>query len=135
MADKGAGVFETRLLRPAKPGKDESWSFLVLPKSASDILPRRGRTTVDGSLNGCPFQATLEPDGQLSHWLRVDEKLRLAAGAEVGDTVSVRIAPANPEPEPQPPEDLGEVARLESALGSLVDRIPLRRPGSPGDLE
>ena len=60
-------------------GVPQVLSGLVLPKSASDILPRRGRTTVDGSLNGCPFQATLEPDGQLSHWLRVDENLRLAA--------------------------------------------------------
>ena len=130
MADQGAGVFETRLLRPAKSGKDESWSFLVLPKSASDTLPRRGRTTVDGSLNGRPFQATLEPDGQLSHWLRVDEKLRLAAGAEVGDTVSVRIAPADaePEPEPQPPEDLGEVlAGCPAALATWNETTTIAR--------
>ena len=128
MADQGAGVFETRLLRPAKSGKDESWSFLVLPKSASDTLPRRGRTTVDGSLNGRPFQATLEPDGQLSHWLRVDEKLRLAAGAEVGDTVSVRIAPADAEPEPEPPEDLGEVlAGCPAALATWNETTTIAR--------
>jgi hypothetical protein len=61
--------FKARLLRPAKPGKDQSWAFLILPKAASDTLPRRGMTTVEGTLNGHPFQATLEPDGQLSHWL------------------------------------------------------------------
>jgi len=61
--------FEAKLLRPAKPGNDTSWAFVALPRAASEPLPRRGRTTVDGTLNGHPFQATLEPDGQLSHWL------------------------------------------------------------------
>jgi len=99
-------TFETQLLRPAKPKKgDEAWTFLILPKSASDILPRRGRTTVDGRLNGQPFTATLEPDGQLSHWLKVSEDLRKASGAEVGDTVSVEIAPAKEQLEPEVPAD------------------------------
>ena len=77
-------TFKTKLLRPAKPGNDGSWAFLVLPKTASNQLPRRGRTTVTGTLNGYPFQATLEPDGQLSHWLKVSEQLREAAGAAIG---------------------------------------------------
>jgi hypothetical protein len=60
--------FEAKLLRPAKPGNDTSWAFLVLPGDASERLPRRGRTTVEGTINAHHFQATLEPDGQLSHW-------------------------------------------------------------------
>lgn len=100
--------FEARLLQPAKLGKDASWTFLVLPKTASDGLPRRGRTTVDGTLNGHPFQATLEPDGRLSHWLRVDRELREAAGVHAGDTVTLEIAPVGQEPEPEVPDDLGE---------------------------
>lgn len=100
--------FDAILLRPAKPGKGEAWTFLVLPKSASAPLPRRGRTTVEGSLNGQPFQATLEPDGQLSHWLKVPEALRKASGAEVGDTVTVVIRPLNEEPNPEVPADLQE---------------------------
>ncbi|MCX7514491.1 YdeI/OmpD-associated family protein [Frateuria sp. STR12] len=98
--------FEALLHRPAKPGKDGGWSFLVLPKAASDILPRRGRTTIDASINGHPFQATLEPDGQLSHWLKVDEALREAAGAQVGERVTLEIAPVAQEPEPKLPADL-----------------------------
>src|SRR5690554_6211484 len=77
--------FETELFQPAKPGKESPWSFLILPKLASDTLPRRGRTTIEGTLNGHPFQATLEPDGKFSHWLKVPEKLREAAGAQVGE--------------------------------------------------
>lgn len=99
-------TFKTKLLRPVKPGNDGSWTFLVLPKTASDQLPRRGRATVTGTLNGYPFQITLEPDGQLSHWFKVGEELREAASAVIGDIVTVQISPTEPEPEPQLPDDL-----------------------------
>lgn len=98
--------FKAKLLRPAKPGDDTSWVFLVLPKSASDKLPRRGRTTVEGTINGHRFQATLEPDGQLSHWLKVGKELREAAGADIGDIVTLDIAPVLQEPDPKVPSDL-----------------------------
>ena len=100
--------FDARLLRPALPGDDPSWAFVVLPKEASQTLPRRGRTTVDGTINGHPFQATLEPDGQKSHWLRVSEELQEAAGAQAGDVVTLEIRPVEQEPEPAVPSDLLE---------------------------
>lgn len=106
MAKTNTSTFKARLLRPATPGEDAAWAFLVLPKTASDKLPRRGRTSVTGTLNGRRFQATLEPDGQLSHWLKVSEELREAADADFGDVVTVQMSPANPEPEPQLPDDL-----------------------------
>lgn len=98
--------FEATLHRPATPDGDTPWSFVVLPREASETLPRRGRTTVEGTFNGQGFQATLEPDGQLGHWLRVNEALRAAAGAEVGGVVTLEIAPVEPEPEPEVPSDL-----------------------------
>ncbi len=109
MASTDSPTFKAKLMRPAKPGNDDAWAFLVLPKNASEVLPRRGRTSVQGTINGHPFQATLEPDGRLSHWLRVDKDLREAAGAEFGETVTVQISPLNPEPEPIPPEELRQV--------------------------
>jgi hypothetical protein len=60
--------FEAKLLCPATL-RDASWAFVVLPAEASARLPRRGRTTVQGTLNGRAFTAMLEPDGRLSHWL------------------------------------------------------------------
>ena len=98
--------FEAKVLRPTKPGEDTSWAFLILPKAVSDGLPRRGRTTVEGTINAHPFQATLEPDGQLSHWLRVGRELREASGVRVGDMVVLEIAPVKEEPEPGVPADL-----------------------------
>lgn len=98
--------FEATLHRPAKTDGSGSWSFLILPKSASEILPRRGRTSVDVTINGHSFQTTLEPDGQLSHWLKLDEDLMESSGVKVGDSITVEISPAKKELEPTLPADL-----------------------------
>jgi len=97
--------FKAKLLRPAAPD-DAAWAFVVLPRPASETLPRRGRTTVDASINGHRFQATLEPDGQLSHWLKLDSRLLKAIRAQAGDTVALEVAPVKHEPEPALPPDL-----------------------------
>ncbi len=98
--------FTATLLRPA--AKSESWHFLTLPKAASAKLPSRGMVSVEGTLNGSPFQATLNPDGQGGHWLKVDRTLREAARTNAGETVTLEITPLAPdqEPEPQVPPDL-----------------------------
>jgi hypothetical protein len=94
--------------KPVSRGAPGSWTFLTLPKEASAKLPSRGQTTVEGTLNGFSFRATLEPDGKGGHWLKVDRKLREAAGAEVGNVVTLQVTPLTPgkEPEPKVPADL-----------------------------
>ena len=72
--------FNATILCPAQMDSASPWGFVILPKEVSEPLPRRGRTTVDGNINGQPFQATLEPDGQLSHWLKLQQTLLDAAG-------------------------------------------------------
>ncbi len=102
--------FKATLLRPKEDAgsKAASWTFLVLPKEASAKLPSRSMVSVEGTLNGSAFQATLEPDGRGGHWLKVDQKLRKMAGAEVGEVAALEIAPLTPEQEPEPsvPTDL-----------------------------
>ena len=98
--------FKAKLLRPAESEKGDSWTFLILPKTASAKLPSRSVTAIEGTINGHAFQALLEPDGQKSHWLRVDRKLSKAAGADAGDIVTLEIAPAAKELEPEVPADL-----------------------------
>jgi hypothetical protein len=98
--------FKAKLLRPAESAKGDSWTFLVLPKNASARLPSRSVTAVEGTINGFPFQATLQPDGQKSHWLKVDWKLSEAAGADAGDIVTLEIAQAAEDSEPTVPADL-----------------------------
>jgi len=86
-------------------------------------------TTVEGRLNGHPFLATLEPDGQGGHWLKVDRKLRTAAGAKAGEDVSLEIAPVAEEPEPKVPADLRKalVAAHPKARAAWSDITPVAR--------
>jgi uncharacterized protein DUF1905/bacteriocin resistance YdeI/OmpD-like protein len=97
--------FSATLFRPAAE-KTATWTFLTLPKQASARLPSRGQTTVEGTFNGSAFQATLDPDGKGGHWLKVERELREAAGAQVGDEVTLEIAAVAQEPEPTVPSDL-----------------------------
>jgi hypothetical protein len=98
--------FKARLLRPATPSKDGSWSFLVLPIAASSELPTRSMSAVEGTIGGHPFRAVLEPDGRRSHWLKVTKNLREAAGIAEGDSVTLEIRPSEKQPEPRVPADL-----------------------------
>ena len=98
--------FGATLLQPAATAKAVAWTFLNLPKEASAKLPSRGMVSVEGTFNGLTFQATLEPDGKGGHWLKVERKLREAAGAEAGDVVSLEIVPVAEEPEPKVPAEL-----------------------------
>jgi len=61
---------------------------------------------VEGTINGFPFRAALEPNGKGSHWLRVNRTMRDAAGADVVDMATVEITRAGEEPEIRVPMDL-----------------------------
>jgi len=120
--------FKAKLLCPAAPGLGGSWTFLVLPKTASAKLPTRGMTTVDGTINGCPFRATLEPDGQKSHWLKVTKSMQECASATAGDVVSLEIMPVQEEPEPKVPADLHKaLAANPKANQTWSDITPIAR--------
>jgi hypothetical protein len=109
--------------------ESDSWTFLILPKNASAKLPSRGMTPVEGTINGVSFQAALEPDGQKSHWLKVDRKLSGAAGAVVGDVVTLEIAPAAKDTEPEVPADVKKALALATpkARKLWVDITPNAR--------
>ena len=98
--------FSATLHRPKASAAPVTWTFLNMPKEASARLPSRSMQSVEGTFNGLAFVATLEPDGQGGHWLKVEQKLRARAGAEVGDIVTLEIAPVTEEPEPEVPADL-----------------------------
>ena len=119
--------FKAKLSRPAEP-KGAAWTFLVLPAEASAKLPTRSQVTVDGKLDGHAFQATLDPDGQGSHWLKVEKKLREAAGVSVGDTVALEMAPVAVEPEPKVPPDIRKaLAEHPAAKAQWATLTPVAR--------
>lgn len=121
--------FSAMLFRPVVTGKAVSWTFLTLPKAASAKLPSRGMASVEGTFSGLDFRATLEPDGQGGHWLKVDRKMREGAGAEAGDVVALEIAPVAEEPEPRVPADLRKAlaAAHPKARAVWSDITPIAR--------
>lgn len=120
--------FSAKLFRPKASEKIGSWTLLTLPKNASAKLPSRDMTMVEGTINGFPFRAALEPDGQGSHWLRVNEALQGAAGAHAGDTVTVEITRAGEEPETRVPMDLRKaLAAAPPAQALWADITPMAR--------
>lgn len=113
--------FQATLLRPVQSGGEFSWLFVVLPKNVSDTLPRRGRTSVVAKVNGHDFTASLEPDGQLSHWLKLSKAIQDAAGVKAGDLVTLDIEPVDKEPEPELPLDLQQALAATPAAQSVWD--------------
>jgi len=121
--------FSATLYRPVATAEAVDWTFLTLPKESSAKLPSRGMTSVEGTFNGVAYRGTLEPDGQGGHWLKVDRKLRKAAGVEPGDVVSLEIEPVAEEPEPTVPADLRKAlaAAHEKARAVWSDITPVAR--------
>lgn len=113
--------FKAKLRRPAVTRGKARWAFVVLPRAASEKLPRRGRTTVAGRIGAHDFQATLEPDGKLSHWFKVDERMLADVDARIGDTVPLTIRPVIPEPEPGLPPDLRKALAASPAARATWD--------------
>ena len=74
---------------------------------------------VEGTINGFPFRAPLEPGGKGSHWFRVAETLCEGAGANAGDTVILAIEPAKEWTEPQVPEDLKSALEGDPEIHAL----------------
>jgi hypothetical protein len=103
---KSAIRFAAELFRPKATERIGSWTLLTVPKNASAKLPSRGMTMIEGTINGFPFRAALEPDRKGSHWLRVNKAMHDAVGADAGDTVTVEITRAGEEPEIRVPMDL-----------------------------
>ena len=127
-ATKSTIRFSARLFRPEATDKNGSWTLLTLPGNASAKLPSRGMTMVEGTINGFPFRAALEPNGKGSHWLRVNKAMQDAAGADDGDTVTVEITRAGEEPETRVLMDLRKaLAAAPLAQALWADITPIAR--------
>ncbi len=120
--------FSARLFRPEATEKIGSWALLILPRNASAKLPSPSLTMVEGTINGFPFRAALEPDGKGSHRLRVNEAMRDAAGADAEDTVRMEITRVEEEPETRVPMDLRQaLAAAPQAQALWADITPMAR--------
>jgi hypothetical protein len=83
---------------------------------------------VEGTINGFPFRAALEPDGKGSHGLKVNQAMHAAAGADAGETVTVEITRVEEEPETRIPMDLRQaLAAAPLARASWTNITPMAR--------
>jgi Domain of unknown function (DUF1905)/Bacteriocin-protection, YdeI or OmpD-Associated len=94
-------------------------TILRVPEAASNELPSRGQVAVRGALNGKPFEAVIEPDGNFGHWMSLEPRLQKSAGVHPGDLVRLEVEPAKEWPEPKVPSELGEA--LSSAPRAVQD--------------
>jgi hypothetical protein len=94
--------FSARLIRDPKVAKNGCSTLLDVPKAVSQKLS--GMTKVEGTINGHPFRAPLDPNPSGGAWLRVNKAMSAGADAHAGDTVKLAIL--GPEPEPTVPADL-----------------------------
>lgn len=102
-----------------------TWTILRLPESASEKLPTRAMTMIEGTINGFPFKAAVEPDGRKSHWFTITDDIQKATGVKAGDTVTVQIEPTKEWIEPEIPDDLREALMNDpKALELWMDITP-----------
>lgn len=110
-------TFRAQLLRPAQ---EQGWTFLRLPVEASNQFKSRGMVSVEGTINETPFQATLQPDGEGGHWLKVPNELQQRAGIGAGEMISLAIAQTANEPEPEVPADFASALAAASQKARQV---------------
>lgn len=84
--------------------------------------------SVEGTMNGFAFAATLQPDSEGGHWLKVESAWSDGAHARPGDDVDLEISPAKVEPEPEVPDDLRQaLSAAPAALAVWADTTPIAR--------
>jgi hypothetical protein len=121
-------AFTATLFKPDPTEQIGSGILLALPRDVSATLPTRGMILVAGTINGAPFRAVLEPDGQGNHWFQMDDALLAAVKAGVGDTVTLAIAPATDWPEPKLPQALQQALAASPKARALWEEItPMAR--------
>ena len=90
--------------------------LIVLPLSSSERIPSRGMSMVQGTINGNPFKAALEPDGKGSHWIEVSSSLSEKAKLSIHEKVSLNIEPLTKWDEPEIPEDIINKMKKENLM-------------------
>jgi len=127
-ATKATIRFTARFSPPEATKKIGSSTLLTLPGNASGKLPSRDNTMVEGTINGFPFRAALEPNSNGSHSLKITKALHDAVGAKAGDTVTVELTRVDEEPELWVPTDLRKALEAAPSAQSLWAQItPMAR--------
>jgi hypothetical protein len=102
--------------------------ILTLPQAVSDMLHSRGMVMIQGTINGTHFRSVLQPDGQGSHWMKLDTKLCSAAKVDGKHSISLEITPIKEWPEPRVPTHLLKALAADpEAQTQWLDITPMAR--------
>ncbi|HEX6200242.1 MAG TPA: YdeI/OmpD-associated family protein [Thermoanaerobaculia bacterium] len=101
----------------------KGWTFVTLPKNASEALPGRGRVPVQGTINGFAFRSSVFPDGKGSHQMMVNGDMRTGGGVGQGDTARFVLEPASDEVAVEVPPDLEAALAADPAARERFDAV------------
>ena len=101
----------------------KGWTFITMPKNASEKLLKRGRIAIQGTINGFAFQTSAFPDGAGSHQFMVNGTMRAGAKATVGDTATFVIEPASDTVEFEIPDDLSTALKEAARASTQWEKI------------
>lgn len=101
----------------------KNWTFITMPKNASEKLPKRGRVSIEGTINGFAFKTSAFPDGEGSHQFMVNGVMRAGAKAAIGDTAAFVIQPVSDVVEFEVPDDLGTALKKSKPAIAQWEKI------------
>src|SRR5512142_2077019 len=78
--------FKAVLKRPEGVG---TWTYVDIPVDMIKAFGSKGRISIKGTINGCPFQSSALPHGDGTHYLVVNSSIRNALGVSQGAEVKV----------------------------------------------
>lgn len=99
-------------------GPRSAWTHLPIPFAVAQVFGSKGRVAVRGTINGVAYRNSILPRGDGTHYMAVNQTLRAAAGAGVGDVVNVVMEVDTAERTVAVPADL---KRALAATGKVND--------------
>jgi hypothetical protein len=105
-------------------GPAGSWAHMPVPFSVPQVFGARGRLAVRGTINGVAYRSSIMPRGDGTHYMMVNQTIRAAAGAAVGDTVKVVMEPDTAERTVTVPADLEHALSQNATAGKVFAGFP-----------
>ncbi len=81
-------TFSVRLIGRGPKG---AWAHMPIPFSVEKVFGAKGRVAVRGTINGVAYRSSILPRGDGTHYMAVNQTIRAAARAGIGDRVRVMM--------------------------------------------
>jgi hypothetical protein len=86
-------VKQTFSVRLIGRGPGGSWAHMPVPFNVEKTFGARGRVAVRGTINDVVYRSSILPRGDGTHYMAVNQTIRAAASAGIGDQVKVVMEP------------------------------------------